>query len=181
MEKGALVILARINHQLACGIGDLRKRLKREETVGIADYLDEQTVAFLDVADRNEALAAMIDTLSAAGKLQDKETFFQAILERERIVSTGIGMGVAVPHAKLEGYRNFFIAIGIQARQGIEWNALDSAPVHLIFMIGGPSNQQAQYLQILSSLTSAIRNEERHKKLLRVKTPKQVIELFAGC
>ena len=62
---------------------------------------------------------------------------------------TGIGIGVAIPHAKLEGYSDFFIAIGVQKKKGIDWNALDGSDVKLIFMIGGPENKQTEYLKIL--------------------------------
>lgn len=149
--------------------------------MAISSLLDERLVTFLDVEDRDAAIEEMVALLDGARKLQDPRAFQKAILEREKIVSTGIGMGVAVPHAKLMGYRDFFIAVAIQAKKGIEWKALDGEPVHIIFMIGGPDQQQAHYLHILSSLTMAIKDPERRKKLLRATTPKQVISLFEGC
>lgn len=147
----------------------------------ISNYLDERLVSFLDVDQRNAALEQLVDSLDSQGKLLDKQAFYKAILEREKIVSTGIGMGVAIPHAKLEGYRDFFIAIGIQSKRGIEWNALDGQPVRLIFMIGGPENKQTEYLKILSRLTFAIKDEERRKKLLKATSVQEVIALFEGC
>ncbi len=149
--------------------------------MGISKYLSEGLVVFLDVEDRNRAIQEMVGLLNHAGKLQDLPTFHRAILEREKIVSTGIGMGVAIPHAKLEGYTDFFIAIGIQEKKGIEWQALDNAPVHLIFMIGGPEKSQTEYLHILSDLTTAVKDVERRKKLLRASQPRQVVDLFEGC
>lgn len=149
--------------------------------MGISNYLDERLVLFLRVDSRDEALAQLVQALERAGKLKNARVFHEAILEREKIVSTGIGLGVAIPHAKLEGYDDFFIAIGIQEKKGIEWNALDGAPVRLIFMIGGPDNRQTGYLKILSDLTMAIKNEERRKKLLKTYDAKDVISLFAGC
>lgn len=176
-----MAILARINHQLAIGFGDLIKLFKKGECVAISNYLDERLVLFLNANSRDEALDQMVSALKNQGKLKDPKVFHDAILEREKIVSTGIGLGVAIPHAKLQGYDEFFIAIGVQAKKGIEWNALDGAPVHLIFMIGGPDNEQTKYLRILSHLTMAIKNEERRKKLLKTYDAKDVIALFAGC
>ena len=72
-------------------------------------------------------------------------------------------MGVAVPHAKMDNFTDFFIAVGIQKQKGLDWNALDKAPVRLIFMIGGPEDKQSEYLQILSLLTSAIKDVELRK------------------
>lgn len=146
----------------------------------ISNYLDPRLVSFLELSTRDEALRALVESLDAAGKLKDKERFYRAILEREKIVSTGVSMGVAIPHAKLEGYEDFFIAVGLQHKRGIEWNALDGAPVRLIFMIGGPENRQTDYLHILSKLTMAVKDEERRKKLFKAKTPEEVISLFEG-
>ena len=146
----------------------------------IGKYLDARQVAFLNVKTRDEALRSLVDRLDASGKLQDKERYYRAILEREKIVSTGIGMEVAIPHAKLDDYNQFFVAIGIQQGGGIEWNSLDNVPVRLIFMIGGPEQKQTEYLHILSKITMAIKDGERRKKLLKAKTAEEVISLFEG-
>ncbi|HEY4255263.1 MAG TPA: PTS sugar transporter subunit IIA [Chlamydiales bacterium] len=144
----------------------------------VIDYLSPHLVAFLDVATRNDAIDALIALLESQGKLPNQERFRTAILQREALVSTGIGIGVAVPHAKLAELNDFFIIIGIQRQKGIDWNALDKIPVRLIFLIGGPENRQSEYLQILSQLTSAIKEVELRKELLKATTPEEVISLF---
>ncbi|MGL4540407.1 MAG: PTS sugar transporter subunit IIA [Candidatus Rhabdochlamydia sp.] len=173
-----MAILARINHQISLGFSDLRKLFKRDNVLAISDYLDEDLVLFMQADNRDDALNRLVNLLEEKKKLQDPKRFYQAILEREKIVPTAIGLGVAVPHAKLHSYKDFFIAIGIQVQQGLEWNALDGMPVQLIFMIGGPDNRQTEYLRILSHLTMAIKNKERRKQLLECHCTKKVIELF---
>lgn len=148
---------------------------------GISKYLDERLVVFLDEGSREDVIERLVDLLQNQGKLQNKEEFLSSILERERIVSTGIGIGVAIPHAKIPGNADFFIAIGIQKKRGIDWNALDNSLVHLIFMIGGPDNKQTEYLKILSNLTQSIKDEQRRKRLLKCNGAKEVIDLFTGC
>jgi PTS system nitrogen regulatory IIA component len=71
----------------------------------------------------------------------------------------------------------FFIAIAI-SKKGIDWNALDNAAVRLIFMIGGPEGKQTEYLQLLSSLTMAIKDEDIRKKLLTLNSKEAIIQLF---
>jgi PTS system nitrogen regulatory IIA component len=139
--------------------------------------MDPNLVCFIDVDTRQEALQEMVDMLYYADKLKDKEQFLKAILDREKVVSTGIGLGVAIPHAKLPDYPDFFIAIAI-SKKGIDWNALDNAAVRLIFMIGGPDDKQTEYLQLLSHLTMAIKDEERRKKLLTLNSKEAIIQLF---
>ncbi len=148
---------------------------------GIAGYLDEKAIAFLDEESGEAVIERLVDLLYKQGKLKDKEEFLSSVLERERIVSTGIGIGVAIPHAKIAGNADFFIAVGIQKKKGIDWNSLDGSLVHLIFMIGGPDNKQTEYLKILSGLTQAIKDESRRKRLLKCNTAREVIDLFIGC
>lgn len=139
--------------------------------------MDPHLVVFLDADSRDEAIKTMVQKIYNAGKLQDQSFFYEAIIEREKIVSTGIGMGAAIPHAKLTAYDDFFIAIGI-LRKGLDWNALDGAPVRVIFLIGGPDDKQTEYLQILSSLTQAIKDEQIRKKMLTLNSPQDIIDLF---
>ena len=145
--------------------------------IKISNYLDPKLVASIDAESRDDVLRAIVDVVSASGKIQNKEEFFKAIVDREEIVSTGIGMGVAIPHSKLSTYDDFFIAIGI-LKKGVDWKALDGAPVRIVFLIGGPDDKQTEYLQMLSSLTLAIKNEERRKKMFTLNSPEDIIRLF---
>lgn len=146
--------------------------------VRIAKYLDKNLILFIDSANRDEVLHSMVNHIDDVKHLENKESFYQAIIDREKIVSTGIGIGVAIPHAKLPGYDDFFIAIGI-LRKGVNWEALDGSLVRLVFMIGGPDDKQTEYLQILSSLTGAIKNEDLRKKLLTLNSPVDILNLFS--
>ena len=175
-----MAILARIN-QISLRWTDLKKRFKKGADVEISDYLDERLVLFLDAPSRDDALAQLIQALAQRNRLKDVKRFHEAILDREKIVSTGVGLGVAIPHAKLKGYSDFFIAIGILQNRGVDWNALDGCAVRLVFLIGGPDDQQTEYLKILSHVTMAIKSEERRKKLLKATDPQEVIALFAEC
>ena len=146
----------------------------------VSDYLDESTICFLKASSREAAILELVEILHASGKIQEEQPFYQALLQREKILSTGIGRGVAIPHAKGKEYPQFFLALGIQQGEGIEWNALDKAPVRLIFLIGGPKDKQDEYLQILSKVTFAIKDDLLRKKLLSSKnlTKSQVAELI---
>jgi PTS system nitrogen regulatory IIA component len=151
--------------------------VERGLMITISKLLDPKLITFLGVETREEALCNLVEIIHHAGKLRSKEEFLKAILDREAIISTGIGLGVAIPHAKLAGYNLFFIAIGI-LKKGIDWKALDDTPVRIVFMIGGPENQQTEYLQILSQLTMMINDEEIRKKLLTLNSPEAIIKVL---
>jgi len=142
-----------------------------------SQYLDPSLVTFIEVDSAESAIKTLVDLCYDAGKLQDKEVFFRAVMNREKIMSTAIGMNIAVPHAKLPGYGNFFIALGI-VRNGLNWNAIDGFPVKIVFLIGGPDEKQTEYLQILSGLTRAVKDENIRKKMLTLNSPQDIIQLF---
>lgn len=144
----------------------------------IAKYLDPQLIAFIDVNTRDEALNALVDIAQEQQKVSDKTEFYGAIIDREKIVSTGIGMAVAIPHAKLASYDDFFISIGILSK-GVDWNTIDGSPVRIVFMIGGPDDKQTEYLQILSGITSAVKDEDRRKKIINAGTAQEVLDILS--
>jgi len=145
--------------------------------IKINDYLDPRLVVFLDAVSRDEAIKVLVEEVYKTGNLVDKQAFYDAIIEREQIVSTAIGMRVAIPHVKSPDFKQFFIAIGI-LRNGLDWNAIDGLPVRVIFLIGGPDNRQTEYLQILSSLTRAVKDENIRKKMLTSNSATDMVELF---
>lgn len=143
----------------------------------MSTYLNPEAIRFIDASSRDEAITNLVDSLSIAFSLKNKEEFYSAVLEREKVASTGIGMGVAIPHAKLSIYNDFFIAIGV-LKKGINWNSMDGQDVRLIFLIGGPDDKQSHYLNLLSQLTLYLRDEDVRKKILSLQTPEQIIDVF---
>ena len=148
------------------------------DDIKISSFLDHKNILFLTEESRDGALAKLVDSLLDSGKIDDKESFYEAIIERENVVSTGVGLGIAIPHAKKTHYKNFFIAIGIQKSKGLEWDSLDKSLVRLILMIGGPEDRQNDYLKILSKLTSVIRNEKDRKSIIQAESTDDILNIF---
>ena len=157
---------------------ELLHKLKKRAQVQLSSYLQPELISFFSVENREEAIESLVDLAFRQKKVSHKDQFLQAIIDREEIVSTSIGMGIAIPHAKFPEMEDFFILIGIQKEKGIEWDALDKAPVRLIFMIGGPDHKQTEYLHLLSQLTTALKNEPLRKKLISCENVKEVQKLF---
>lgn len=171
-----MAILARIKK--ASKFSDLLKRLKKEPVLKISDYLDVNNIIFLSGKNRDSSIRELIDQLCISGKLQEKEKFYKKIIERENFISTGIGMGVAIPHAKMAIFDDFFIAIGIHKKYKINWGSIDQLPVRLIFMIGGPEIKQNEYLQLLSKITIAIKDDDLRRNILKSSTESEIFKLF---
>ncbi len=140
-------------------------------------YMDVKNISFIQESSKEKVLEKMVQLSFDNGKIRDLDSFKNAIFDREGIMSTGLGLGLAVPHAKLKGIDEFFVTIGI-LKNPVEWQAIDDQPVSLVFMIGGPDNRQQDYLGILSKLVLFTKNSDRHEGLLKASTPEDVIKLF---
>ena len=141
------------------------------------EYMDPRNMYFSDCINKDEILESMVDICFTAEKVRDLDDFKTAIFEREAIMSTGIGLGVAVPHAKRKGIAEFFITVGI-LQEAVDWQAIDDLPVSIVFLIGGPDNRQKDYLRILSKLVLFTKSAQRREALAKAQSPDEVIALF---
>lgn len=150
---------------------------RRREAFHLEQYLAPDLVVFFEENERDAVIDRMISHADACNVITDKAAFRKAIFEREKIISTGIGVGVAIPHAKLTGQDRFFVCIGVLSKP-VDWDSIDKAPVRLVCLIGGPDDAQTHYLQILSRITEAIKDEPRRRQILLADRPSEVVELF---
>lgn len=145
------------------------------------EALHKENIFFLKAKSKEEALQTMTKGLYENGYLLDEGEFYEALIQREELISTGIGMGIAIPHAKVQGVVNFFVAIGILLEEGLDWGAIDGVHVGLIFMIGGPDRAPREYLLLLSSLTTYLKEENIRSALFRAKSREDVVKIFQSC
>lgn len=107
-----------------------------------------------------------------------EETLLRVLLERERLGSTGIGEGVAIPHGKLDTLQHPALVFG-KSRRGIPFDALDERPVHLFFMILTPTSEKGVHLQILARISKMLRQSDFKAELRRASDPKSIREIIA--
>ncbi|MCD6118155.1 PTS sugar transporter subunit IIA [bacterium] len=145
--------------------------------VYLKDYLDPLFVTFLEEDDKKSALNTMAALLSKSPKIEDNKAFKKAVFDRENLMSTGIGLGIAIPHVKIDTVSDIVIGIGI-TKKGIDWGTIDNKPVRLIFLIAGAEHQHRVYLQILSKIILVLKKKDRREKLLAAKSPEEVLNIF---
>lgn len=144
----------------------------------ISDILNEQLVVTnLAGGTKDEIINAMIDLLGKSSKVLDKEKVRSAIFEREKIMSTGVGNGFAIPHGKTDAVADMVASFGITA-QPINYQALDDKPVRLVFLLVGKENLVGPHIKLLSRISRLMNKEEFRAKLLTLQTPKEVLESF---
>ena len=143
--------------------------------MNVLDILEENCVALdLEIAGKSELVSSLVDLLVSAGVVTDREEVIRRVLEREKLMSTGIGGGVAIPHAQCRGAGKLAIALA-RTKDGVEFDALDGKPVRLFFMIIGPE-EKGGYVRILARISRLLYTGDLQKSLYRAETPRQAIE-----
>ncbi len=144
----------------------------------ISDILTENLVVTgLEGSSKEEIIDAMIDLVASSPKVQDKAKLRDAILEREKIMSTGVGNGFAIPHGKTDAVSDIVAAFAITA-EPIDYQSLDEKPVRLVFLLVGKDSMVGPHIKLLSRISRLMNKEEFRKRLQETKTSKEVIDMF---
>ena len=144
----------------------------------ISDILDESLVKTnLPGKTKDEIISQMVDLVGTSKKVLDKENVKDAIFEREKIMSTGVGNGFAIPHGKTDAVSDIVAAFAITA-EPIDYQSLDEQPVRLVFLLVGKDSMVGPHIKLLSRISRLMNKEEFRKKLLSATSPKEVLEIF---
>jgi fructose-specific phosphotransferase system IIA component len=133
-------------------------------TISLENTIPPERVVLLTAKDKEGALRELASAISESSEVTDPERLLAAIFEREKIMSTGIGLGIAIPHAKIPSVTEFVVAFG-KAQKGLDFNSLDGKPVEFLVMIAGPDNQQERYLQLLARITLKLKDAGVRRRL----------------
>ncbi len=132
------------------------------------NYMDTHAITIQLFASSKEAvIVELLELLFQAGKVNDKSKALNAVLEREKTISTGMGHGIALPHAKTDAVNQMCVAVGIKqpGKKGVDWNSLDGKPAEIVFLILSPKENPGPYLQLLASITGILNNEKARDEL----------------
>jgi PTS system fructose-specific IIC component len=144
----------------------------------IVDLLSEQVVRTnLPGTSKNEVINAIIDLAATQDRVLDKEKVRAAIFEREKIMSTGVGAGFAIPHAKSDAVSDIVAAFAVTA-QPIDYQSLDDQPVRIVFLLVGRENMVGPHIKLLSRISRLMNNEDFRKQLINAASPKDVLDIF---
>ena len=145
----------------------------------ITDFLSDQSVIpALASREKNAALKEMADWLAATHRFLDKHKVLQVLLEREKISTTAIGEGVAIPHGKLAGVER---VLGVFARspEGVDFASLDGGRTHLFFVLIAPENAAADHLKALARISRLLKDEAFRRRLMAGKTSRDIYQTIA--
>jgi fructose-specific phosphotransferase system IIA component len=144
----------------------------------LADLLDANSIKLeLEARKKNEALQELIELLHRAGRIEDPKAALNGLIEREKLTSTGIGSGIAIPHLLSPDVEQTVMAFG-RKREGLRFDSIDNQPVTLIFLVVGPKNQEYAHLRLLSHLSRLLHDGEFRRTLLEADTPQEILRIL---
>lgn len=142
----------------------------------LSELLKENNVIpDLKAKDKKGALEELAEAMLNRTPNVDKGALVEVLLERERLGSTGIGDGVAIPHGKFHGIDQPIISFG-RSRKGLDFEAMDGEPVYLFFLLVAPENSASIHLKALAKIARILKNSSFRKVLIEARTRKDIYE-----
>ena len=144
----------------------------------LRDLIDEAAVKVgLESLDKEECFEEMIDLLVRADHIPDRAGALEAIRQREAQGTTGIGQGVAIPHGKHPSISSLTAALGTSA-DGLEFDAVDGDPVHVVFLLLAPVNDPGPHVRALAEIARLVQTPGFYRKLTEAKTAAEALDVL---
>ena len=144
----------------------------------LSKFCDETLVEFnLKSTNKDEVLVELVNLIARSNMVTDHDSLLEDIKERENLVTTGVGYGVAFPHAKTKSVKGIVIAFG-KSEAGIEFDAMDHRPVNIFFIIAAPEDAIGAHLNVMARLSYLMKSEENRNKLMAASSQGDVLALM---
>ncbi len=144
----------------------------------IIDFLKEESVLInLQGKTKREALSELLNVLKSKNYIKNSSEILDIVLEREKLGSTGIGQGIAVPHAKTDQIEKLVGAVGI-SENGVSFDSLDGEPVNIIFLILAPTKSIGEHLKALAKIARLLKNRTFRTALRNSKTASEAMQII---
>ncbi|MDY4977193.1 MAG: PTS sugar transporter subunit IIA [Clostridia bacterium] len=140
----------------------------------------ERILLHLQAKTKEEALEKMTDLLEQTGALTDKKAFLEDVMERERVSSTGIGNGIAIPHGKSKFVKETTVAIASLENNNIEWETFDDQPISLIVLLAvDEEDKTGGHVRLLSQMARKLASPETCRRLTEAQTVEEIVKVFS--
>lgn len=146
--------------------------------MNIFSLLSSQTILpNLQANDKEEVLEKMISSLEDEVSDGEIEKIRDAVFEREKIMSTGVGKGLAIPHGKASGIEQTYAAFAI-LDEPVDYQAIDNEPVNMVFLLVGPQASNSLHIKMLSRISRLMNNSAFRERLRKSSSAEEIIEQF---
>lgn len=144
----------------------------------ISEILSEKVIATgLEATDKYDAIDKMIELACASGNMINKDNVKQCVLDREKLVSTGVGKGFAIPHGKTDDIKDIVAAFAV-LKNPVDFDSIDLEPVKYIFLVIGKESLLNAHIKLLSRISRIMNKEEFRERLDEAKDSAEIMEMF---
>jgi len=144
----------------------------------LSEVLNESLIKIpLSNFEKQGIIEELIDVMDHAHKIQERAKVLQAVLEREQMMSTGIGNGVAIPHGKSQGVEELIVALGISSQE-VSFDSLDGKPVRIVFLLVGPEKASSTHIKMLSRISRLLNQSAFRQKLINAQSAADVMTII---
>lgn len=145
----------------------------------LSDLINENLIDLnLEAEDKNDAINKVANLIGESGNLESKELYNEEVLLREKTGTTGVGMGIAIPHAKTDGVKKECFAIA-RLKKELDWDSLDDKPVQLIIMLAVPESKASNtHLKLISKLSTHLMDDDFRDSLKNAEKKEEVLTLI---
>ena len=141
----------------------------------LSKFCEEELMDFnLQGETKADVIKELVNLTAQSSLVRDRDELMAAVYEREKLVTTGVGYGVAFPHAKTRAMKGIVIVFG-RSEVGVDFEAMDKKPVHLLFMIAAPEDAIGAHLNVMARLSYIMKSEKNRERLMRAKTAGEVM------
>ncbi len=144
----------------------------------LSKFCEEQLISFdLAATTKSDVIEELVELAAKSKLVKDKSLLLKDINTRENLVTTGVGYGVAFPHAKTKATKGIVIAFG-RSEHGVDFEAMDKQPVNLFFLIAAPEDAIGAHLKVMAHLSYLMKSEKNREKLMTVKSPGELLQII---
>lgn len=144
----------------------------------LSNLIEEELMGFdLQSSAKDDVIRELVELAARSKLVRDKSLLLDEVQKREKLVTTGVGWGVAFPHAKTKAMKGIVIAFG-RSDRGVDFGAMDQKPVHLFFLIAAPEDTIGAHLNVMARLSFLMKSQDNRERLLSAKNPAEVLEVL---
>jgi len=144
----------------------------------VVDYTDIKYIKWIKSRNKFKAIEELAGVFEGSDVCPSITDLVVALTEREKIMSTGIGFGIAIPHARLRTVKEMTFAVGI-SKKGLDFDSIDSNPVHLIILVAAGEKQHKEYLRLLSSIMTILKKEKVKDRIIASESQEEILTLLS--
>ena len=146
--------------------------------INLKQILNPDHITLIETNHKDIALMSIINNLAVKGAIADKETVTEGIFQREKLMSTGIGLGIGIPHIRLAGITDLIMAVGVSTEDITDYESLDGNPVRIMFMILAGKDQHALHIKTMAAISARLKNPLLRERLIESRDTQEIHSLL---